>query len=146
MAKGDHIRVRRYRGIYSHHGIDIGDGTVVHFAGEPLQIAKAQVVRDTMENFLEGGECKIVRYENESRTPDEVVALALEQVGIKGYRLWTNNCEHFASYCKTGEKKSSQVQRALRASAGVATTVVVTGGALFITVVALKVRGGAQRI
>ncbi|HRT20579.1 MAG TPA: lecithin retinol acyltransferase family protein, partial [Candidatus Hydrogenedentes bacterium] len=34
MARGDHIKVRRF--LYSHHGIDCGDGTVIHYTGSPL--------------------------------------------------------------------------------------------------------------
>jgi len=137
LAKGDHIRVRRWRGIYSHHGIDIGDGTVVHFSGEPMNVAKAEVVRESIEAFLQGGECKTVRYERDVLHAEETVDRALEQVGVKGYRLWTNNCEHFAAYCKTGEKHSHQVRRAARRLATVGASAVLVAGTLVLS----RVRG-----
>ena len=35
MAKGDHLFV--YCGGYSHHGIDVGDGNVIHFDSTPFR-------------------------------------------------------------------------------------------------------------
>ncbi len=43
MARGDHIRV--YRTLYWHHGIDAGDGTVIHLSGEPGRSRTARVQR-----------------------------------------------------------------------------------------------------
>ena len=31
MAKGDHLYVDRGLGSFTHHGIDCGDGTVIHY-------------------------------------------------------------------------------------------------------------------
>ena len=31
------------------------------------------------------------------------------------YKVWFNNCEHFAVWCKTGVHESSQVQRFIEA-------------------------------
>ena len=44
---------------------------------------------------------------------EEVVKRARSKVGTgQGeYNLWTNNCEHFAMWCKTGESRCSQMQR-----------------------------------
>lgn len=141
MARGDHIRVRRWNGIYSHHGIDIGDGTVVHFSGEPLRVHKACVVRDAMKDFLLGGACKVVEHPCDCHESEEVVARALEMVGTRGYALWTNNCEHFASYCKHGIKQSNQVRRAVRAVSGLAVSVTVAGGALALASMARRTGG-----
>ena len=35
-------------------------------------------------------------------TPEETVIRARERIGETQYSLWTNNCEHFAIWCKTG--------------------------------------------
>ena len=45
MSAGDHILVKRMGGAYQHHGIDMGDGTVIHFSGEPFHRAEAKVRR-----------------------------------------------------------------------------------------------------
>lgn len=34
MARGDHVKVKRMGGLYTHHGIDLGDGRVIHYSGE----------------------------------------------------------------------------------------------------------------
>lgn len=44
---------------------------------------------------------------------DETVERARSQLGKGGYNLALNNCEHFAVWCKTGVKDSSQVDNIL---------------------------------
>ena len=62
MAKGDHIAVARFFGLYYHHGIDIGDGTVVHLTGEPKRKRGAKVTQSKMVDFLKGGRLRVVDY------------------------------------------------------------------------------------
>lgn len=84
----------------------------MHF-GEPGKDASQAVVRITsMEEFLKGGRPLRVSYSPEQvLAPEESVRLALAEEGNKGYNLAFNNCEHFATYCKTGRKDSRQVWR-----------------------------------
>ena len=42
-------------------------------------------------------------------TPEETVARARSRLGETNYNLFTNNCEHFAIWCKTGVSESLQV-------------------------------------
>jgi len=136
VAKGDHIKVRRYGGLYAHHGIEVGDGSVVHFSGEPFNGVEPRVCRVPLEEFVEGGTPKVVRYHEELRDPEQVVAEALRFVARdeagerEDYRLWRNNCEHFASFCKIGRRRSSQVRRAVKVAAGVVAGGVAVGAAL----------------
>ena len=44
---------------------------------------------------------------------DETVQRARSRLGEGGYNLALNNCEHFAVWCKTGVKDSSQVNKVL---------------------------------
>lgn len=44
---------------------------------------------------------------------DETVSRARSKLGQGGYNLALNNCEHFAVWCKTGVKDSSQVNHVL---------------------------------
>ena len=54
MARGDHIFVRRFGGVYSHHGTDCGAGKVIHYTGyTPLQ---SEVRETSIEKFMNGGE------------------------------------------------------------------------------------------
>ncbi len=97
--RGDHIKVFRY--FYFHHAIDMGDGTCIHFTGEPFKKFDSYIQRTDMDVFLKGGTKKTVVYD-ECKDIDEVVGTALSYVGQAGYHLVWNNCYHFARYCKTG--------------------------------------------
>ena len=130
MGRADHIYVSR--GIYTHHGIDAGDGTVIHFSGEPRDMRDADIKRSTLAEFLSGGTLRVRRYG--VRDSAEVTMFRAEsRLGDKSYHLVTNNCEHFAIWCCTGKHASSQVrgvgsvtaQGAVAGTAAAATTGVV---------------------
>lgn len=112
-------------GLYYHHGIDMGDGTVIHFSGEPLNRKTAKVARVTEEEFLCGQRKEVIEYFDgeSSLTPEDTVRLAEELIETEGYHLFYNNCEHFATYCKTGRKRSRQVQSLKKKAAVAAGTV-----------------------
>ena len=42
---------------------------------------------------------------------------ARERIGETQYSLWTNNCEHFAIWCKTGISESHQIEDIMSALA-----------------------------
>lgn len=120
MARGEHIKVKRCRGLYSHHGIDMGDGTVIHFSGEPLHRQNARICRVSLREFLAGGTLELVRHREAGRTLAASAEAAEAALTDRAYCLWRNNCEHFASWCRTGRHESGQVRRALRVAGGVA--------------------------
>ncbi len=108
MAAGDHIRVLRRR-LYWHHGIDLGDGSVIHASGEPgRRNIDAEVRHSSIEEFARGGEIEIVD-DGGLLSGDEVVARARQALGTKDYSLLSNNCEHFARWCRTGRGNSEQI-------------------------------------
>lgn len=122
MQKGDHIKVKR--SLYFHHGIYIGDNTVVHFTGEPFYKLEAKIRRSTIFVFLEGGEAELVQY-GKCQPIDYTIKIAESHIGKSGYNLVFNNCEHFATFCKTGKAKSEQVNDAVTSTSttlGVTTT------------------------
>jgi hypothetical protein len=112
LIRGDHIYVRRAGFLYSHHGICAGEGTVIHFKGEDKEKQDPVVIMTEIENFLSGGRLRRRNYQ-ERLPPSESVRIAREHLSEKGYSLPFNNCEHFATYCATGKKKSTQVRRAI---------------------------------
>lgn len=61
MAKGDHIYVNRYGGLYSHHGIDCGDGQVVHYGATQWR-NRNSVSNITLEEFARGDSIHIRDY------------------------------------------------------------------------------------
>lgn len=126
MARGDHIKVRRP--LYWHHGIDMGDGTVIHASGEPGQLNRgASVRRDSLERFLRGGIAVVVEHPR-PLAADEIVARAEAALGSSAYNVLFNNCEHFAHWCQSGQSLSRQVEQLALAGAvlGVAARVAVS--------------------
>jgi len=112
LIPGDHIYVRRNGLLYSHHGIYAGEGTVIHFKGEDKEKRDPSVILNKIKSFLNGG--KLRRRNYKKRLPHvESVRIAREHLSKKGYSLPGNNCEHFATYCATGKKKSKQVRRTM---------------------------------
>ena len=114
MSRGDHIYVHCIG--YSHHGIDLGDGNVIHFDYHPWQALSRKLARAkdpdirqvTMEKFSQGRPVIVRRY-HESDDVEKVIERAQSRVGEAGYHLFENNCEHFAVWCKTGKSTSTQV-------------------------------------
>ncbi|MGI0484512.1 lecithin retinol acyltransferase family protein [Pantanalinema rosaneae CENA516] len=108
MSKGDHIYINCTG--YTHHGIDCGDGTVIHYTGEKL---KGIITRTTLSEFACGSEIYVKNYEH-CDLSEIVVLRAEKRLGENEYNLFFNNCEHFATWCKIGKSESEQVNRASR--------------------------------
>ena len=111
---GDVLSVNR--GIYKHYGVYVGNNTVVHFSGGEgfeLSAKRACIRKTSLENFRKNDEIQIETRCCESYSRKETVMRALGAVGTeKGkYALPWNNCEHFANWCRYGEKRSSQVEQ-----------------------------------
>ena len=107
MARGDHISVWRFG--YTHHGIDVGDGTVIHLAGDGRGKREASVRRSSLAEFAKGSRIRVHPYGSARFDPDITVTRAESRLGAAGYHLLTNNCEHFAYWCVTGQLVSAQV-------------------------------------
>lgn len=116
--RGDHVFVKR-RG-YAHHGVEVGDQMVIHFTGTPGNKRGAIIRHTTLEDFCgPRGRLRIRRYGHQL-TPDFAVERAESKVGQSGYRLFSNNCEHFATWCVHDRTASAQVNGA-KATGAVAT-------------------------
>jgi hypothetical protein len=108
MAKGDHLYVSR--GTYFHHGIDCGDGTVIHYR-------EGESITRSSEPFFALGETVQVKFYPAADPPNLVVERAESRLGERDYHLVFNNCEHFAVWCKTGKHRSEQVETVAAATA-----------------------------
>ena len=103
MAAADHLRVPRQHGLFLHHGIDLGDGTVAHY------LEGREILRSSLDDFSQGQPLSVV--EHPVCSPQGVtLRRAMSRIGEQNYNLLFNNCEHFATWCKTGRHHSDQVQ------------------------------------
>jgi hypothetical protein len=107
LVRGDHIC--RFRGYYWHHGLYLGGGAVIHVASEDGGKQSARVCHATLAEFAQGGVVRKVNY-GQRLSVEESVARAEASLGRSGYHLGTNNCEHFVTWCVTGEHSSAQVE------------------------------------
>jgi hypothetical protein len=108
MARGDQIYAMRelmnISGMYEHHGIDCGDGTVIHYR-KPSET----IERTSLEIFSQGQRIYVkpyaIRY-----IADTTIYRAESRLGEREYNLLFNNCEHFATWCVTGISNSKQIR------------------------------------
>lgn len=110
MAFGDQIYVWRelanVSGVYQHHGIDIGDGSVIHYR-KPSEV----IEQTSFDTFSKNNPVYSREYPaGFSFIPDVTVKRALSRLGENKYNLLFNNCEHFATWCKTGVSESQQIK------------------------------------
>ena len=103
MAAADHLQVPRQHGLFLHHGIDLGDGTVAHY------LEGREILRSSLDDFSQGQPLSVVEHPVCS-PPGVTLRRAMSRIGEQNYNLLFNNCEHFATWCKTGRHRSDQVQ------------------------------------
>ncbi len=106
MARGDQIYAyREIAGVpYEHHGIDCGDGSVIHYS----KSGEAQIRRSSREAFAHGS-AVYTKNVPTAFISEFVVERAESRLGERQYDLFFNNCEHFADWCKTGGGKCAQL-------------------------------------
>ena len=117
LHPGSHLSVSR--GVYDHHGIYIGNNQVIHYSGFAEAFNKGSIEQTTLENFLGGrDQFTVVNYPSNKviYTNQQIVERAYRCLGEDDYHLLFNNCEHFACWCVTGEKRSEQVRTVMRHS------------------------------
>lgn len=102
-----------HRSGYSHHGIYVGDGKVVHYAGLCRSLRRGPVEEISVERFAGGHEVSVKVNPLARYVGPEAVRRARSRLGENRYRLLTNNCEHFCTWCLYGKGHSEQVQACL---------------------------------
>lgn len=116
---GDVIYVKRMGDLYRHFGIYAGNDRIIHYAGhgggwgEDVSVHEAplcEFLQDTQRYTVceFKTHCDISGYRLYSR--EETLQRAYRRLGERDYNLITNNCEHFALWCRTGVSASPQVK------------------------------------
>ena len=96
---------------YRHYGIQINDKEIIHFyCPSILKLKMGRVEKISIEKFT--GADGILEYENNSVdfSRNEIIKRAEKYLNTDfgGYKITSNNCEHFSNWCLTGEKKTKQ--------------------------------------
>jgi hypothetical protein len=134
FALGAHLITPRCG--YTHHGIYVGRGRVVHYAGWSRALLTRRPVEEvSLTEFA--GDCGVAVQPDSAIAfaPAEVVARARSRLGEDCYRLTTNNCEHFCHWARSGSNSSAQVDRLLGWTGAARALLARTRGAL-----ALRIR------
>ncbi|XP_060065698.1 phospholipase A and acyltransferase 4-like [Ylistrum balloti] len=126
------------RGWYSHWGVYIGKGKIVHLSGGDndginasnsgsvfticgKRFNKAWVRVDDFCKVVLGCQARKNNGKDRKCRPrqaHEMVRIALDMVGEIGYNVLWHNCEHFAAFIRYGEKWSEQADTALAWTVG----------------------------
>ncbi|MBQ3182715.1 MAG: lecithin retinol acyltransferase family protein [Clostridia bacterium] len=115
---GDMIRVAS--GSIYHFGIYVSRDEVIAFGLAPsqrplLHNSEVEVLSTDIDTFLSGGELEVAEFDPEEkkdhRTPDEAVEFARSKLGMRGYNIIYNNCEHFANEAISGKPSCEQADR-----------------------------------
>ena len=113
---GDMIRVK-FAGVLYHYGVYVSDGEVIQFGLAPTQRAnikdsEVEVLSSDIDTFLCGGFLEVAVFDKKEKKkhpkPEAAVEHARSKIGMRGYNLLHNNCEHFATECVTGVRSSAQ--------------------------------------
>ena len=101
------------RRAYFHHGIYIGNGRMIHYAGWLLG-TRGLVEEVTLEEFTKGHSYGVGRMPQDRCAGEDIVQRARSRLGERHYDLLSNNCEHFCNWCQLGECRSEQVEALMK--------------------------------
>lgn len=109
VKSGSIIRINR--GYYYHYGIYSGNNEVIHYLGSFPN--KKEITKTHIKVFLDGQDrCEFIDVKD-GYSNKESLRRATSYIGRKDYDLFFNNCEHFAIWCKTGQKISLQANKVI---------------------------------
>ena len=98
---------------YTHHGIYAGNGQVIHYGGLHHCAGRRPVESISLQRFAAGRSISVRSEPGAVYTGADAVARAASRLGEDRYRLLTNNCEHFCTWCVRGVGRSDQVRRCI---------------------------------
>jgi hypothetical protein len=108
LTPGAHLTTPRLG--YRHHGLYAGQGRVLHYRGMHRWLLRRGPVEEISLAQFEGGHgfavvAAAARFEGPA-----AVERARSRLGEDRWRLWSNNCEHFVTWCRDGAPRSSQIE------------------------------------
>lgn len=113
---GDHLKSSR--GLYSHHGLYVGNQVVVHYSGLSDGLQSGPIEEISLKEFCAGNDFEVVPHPNRRYSRTESTKRARSRLGEDAYSLTGNNCEHFVNWCLDGNHVSRQVDSGTAATSG----------------------------
>jgi len=95
---------------YLHHGVYAGNGRVIHYGGFNRLFVSRPVEEVSFAEFTLGHGFEVKPWVAPRFLGNDVVERARARIGESRYRLFSNNCEHFAEWCIGGQSRSRQVE------------------------------------
>jgi hypothetical protein len=108
-ALGAHLVTPRLG--YTHHGVYVGAGRVVHYGAFAFQWRRGPIQEISLSGFADRRPLWVRPTGAAGLESVEIVRRARSRLGENRYRLLTNNCEHFSEWCVNGVHRSRQVDR-----------------------------------
>jgi hypothetical protein len=108
LTPGMHLTTPRVG--FRHHGLYAGDGKVLHYAGLHRYCWRRPVEEVSLAQFTRNRGYLVVADNAALFAGAAAVERARSRLGEDRYRLWTNNCEHFVTWCLDGTPRSAQVE------------------------------------
>lgn len=121
MYLGQHLYIKKASGTYTHHGLGVGNGRVIHYSGLANDFANEGVIEEiSLEEFAQDKEINIKPHLDRKYSLEDTIIRAGLRLGEEQYHILYNNCEHFVEWCITGKHQSDQSTRGkLLYSAGI---------------------------
>jgi len=110
LKAGDHLVTKRLG--YTHHGIYLGRGKVIHYSGLANGLSAGPVEITSLDNFSQGKHTYVRSHGNRVFCRKQTIKRARSRLTEDKYNLLTNNCEHFIHWCIYGKARSEQVSHA----------------------------------
>uniref|UniRef100_A0A7E4WA85 LRAT domain-containing protein n=1 Tax=Panagrellus redivivus TaxID=6233 RepID=A0A7E4WA85_PANRE len=114
LQRGDHIIRKIWFNGIDHHGIYLGNDRVAHFYHSPGATGKSAMKNegsiriDNIDVFADGKQVFVAKH-RKTKFREEIARTAehcaRDPTWFGNYNLLTNNCQHFAYYCVTGQRK-----------------------------------------
>ena len=87
---------------YLHHGIYVGDGRVVHYAGLVDGFRAGPVEEVSLATFAARRTVRQRLGREPAFSGAEIARRARSRIGEDGYSVTRNNCEHLCDWCRNG--------------------------------------------
>ena len=107
--KGQHLVINKAAGSYTHHGLGLGDGRVIHYSGLANDFSGDGVIEElSLDEFAKGKEIIIKPHAKRIFNTEDASFRASLRLGEAQYHVLHNNCEHLVEWCINGMHFSQQ--------------------------------------